>query len=84
MDQKSEMIAKKDIQKLSYEQALEELEHVITGLETGTLALEEMIAQFEVGKELLAHCQNLLDQAELRVRQVEEVNSVNNDDGEAA
>ena len=67
MDQIYKMIAKKDIQKYSYEQALKELEQVITDLETGSLALEEMIVQFELGKELLAHCQNLLDQAELRV-----------------
>ena len=64
------MITKKDIQKLKYEQALEELERVITDLETGSLTLEEMIVQFEIGKELLAHCQNLLDQAELKVVEV--------------
>lgn len=74
------MITKKDIQKLSYEQALKDLEKVITDLETGTLALEEMIAQFEVGKELLTHCQNLLDQAELRVREVGEMEKAITDD----
>ena len=70
MDQTKKMITKKDIQKLKYEQALEELERVITDLETGSLTLEEMIVQFEIGKELLAHCQNLLDQAELKVVEV--------------
>lgn len=70
MNQTKKMITKKDIQKLKYEQALEELERVITDLETGSLTLEEMIVQFEMGKELLAHCQNLLDQAELKVVEV--------------
>ncbi len=75
------MIAKKDIQKLKYEQALKELEQVIANLETGTLALEEMIVQFEFGKELLAHCQGLLDQAELRVGEVGDMeNGISNDD----
>ena len=64
------MTTKQDIQKLKYEQALAELEQVITDLETGSLTLEEMIVRFEMGKELLAHCQELLDRAELKVVEV--------------
>jgi len=76
------MIAKKDIQKLKYEQALAELEQVITDLETGSLTLEEMIVQFENGKELLAHCQELLDQAELKVVEVGDTEKAVLDDQE--
>lgn len=82
MDRTKKMIAKKDIQKLKYEQALAELEQVITDLETGSLTLEEMIVRFEMGKELLAHCQELLDQAELKVVEVGDTEKAVLDDQE--
>ena len=65
------MTAKKDIQKLKYEEALKELEQVLDDLENGSLELEAMLERFELGKELLAHCQSLLEKAELRIREVE-------------
>ncbi|MGV8025942.1 MAG: exodeoxyribonuclease VII small subunit [Anaerolineaceae bacterium] len=64
------MATKKDIQKLKYEQAMQELEQVLTDLENGSLELDAMLERFELGKELLAHCQELLDKAELRIREV--------------
>jgi len=64
------MNAKEDFSKLKYEEALQQLERVISDLESGTLELDEMLARFEQGKDLLAHCQQLLEQAELRVREV--------------
>ena len=67
------MTAKKDIQKLKYEEALKELEQVLDDLENGSLELEAMLERFELGKELLAHCQSLLEKAELRIREVEPV-----------
>ncbi len=64
------MATKKDIQKLKYEQAMQELEQVLADLENGSLELDAMLERFELGKELLAHCQELLDKAELRIREV--------------
>lgn len=64
------MVAKKDIQKLKYEEAVQELEQVLADLENGSLELEVMLERFELGKELLAHCQELLDKAELHIREV--------------
>lgn len=64
------MAIKKDIQKLKYEEAMQELEHVLADLENGSLELDAMLQRFELGKELLTHCQELLDKAELRVREV--------------
>ena len=66
------MTAKKDIQKLKYEEALQELEQVLDELENGSLELEGMLERFELGKELLAHCQSLLEKAELRIREVDQ------------
>lgn len=78
------MDAKSDVSKLKYEEALQQLEQVISDLESGTLQLEEMLACFEQGKELLAHCQQLLDQAELKVREVGQMDDAISDAGDRA
>ena len=57
---------------LSYEEALRELEEILTVLENEAQSLEESMRLFERGKDLLQHCQKLLNQAELRVRILEE------------
>ncbi len=58
----------KDIKDLTYEKALRELQDVVQRLESGDLPLEEAIALFERGQALVAHCGQLLDQAELRLK----------------
>lgn len=63
--------SKPDIQSLSYEQAFQELEEIVYGLETNSKTLEEAMALFERGQSLAQHCAGLLDQAELRVRQLD-------------
>jgi exodeoxyribonuclease VII small subunit len=62
-----------DIAGLSYEQAFAELETIINGLETNQKTLEESISLYERGQALSMYCASLLDQAELRVRQLSDV-----------
>lgn len=57
-------------EKLNYEQAYEELEALVERLESGELALEESLALFERGQALAARCSELLEQAELKLRQL--------------
>lgn len=59
-----------DIQAMSYEQAFAELEDIVNGLESDQKTLDEAMQLFERGQALAQHCANLLDQAELRVRQL--------------
>jgi exodeoxyribonuclease VII small subunit len=59
-----------DNQHLSFEAAYAELEEIITRLDSGDLPLEDSVALFERGRKLAAHCQSLLDNAELRVSQL--------------
>lgn len=61
----------KEIEKLGYEQALAELEEIVQQLENQSLELDVTLSLFERGKNLLAHCQGLLDRAELKVRELE-------------
>ena len=58
------------IEKLSYEQALAELESIVASLEASKLPLEESMALFERGQALSRHCVELLDKAELRIKQL--------------
>lgn len=60
----------KPIAELSYEQALQELEELVSSLETGESDLEAMLLYFERGQALASHCISLLDQAELKIEQV--------------
>ena len=57
-------------EELNYEQAFEELEALVERLESGELALEESLALFERGQALSARCSELLEQAELKLRQL--------------
>jgi len=55
---------------LSYEQALTELETIVASLEANKLPLEESMSLFERGQALTRHCVELLDKAELRIKQL--------------
>ncbi len=57
---------------LTFEQAFAELEESVRTLERGDLPLEESLALYERGQELSAYCTKLLDEAELKVQQVED------------
>jgi exodeoxyribonuclease VII small subunit len=55
---------------LPYDRALAEFQSVVARLEAGGLPLEEVIALFERGVALHAHCESLLSSAELRVQRL--------------
>ena len=65
-----------DIAKLSYEEAYDELEALVARMESGELPLETSVALYERGQKLSAHCQALLEGAELKIKQVDEEDSV--------
>jgi exodeoxyribonuclease VII small subunit len=55
----------------NFESALAELESLVQTMESGKLALEESLAAYQRGAELLKFCQSRLDDAEQRVRVLE-------------
>ena len=59
-----------ELEALSYEQAFNELQVVIDQLETGDKPLEETLDLYELGQTLYRHCTTLLEQAELKVQQL--------------
>jgi len=56
-----------DVSKLSFEDALAELEQIVRGLEGGQQKLEDAITAYERGAALRAHCEAKLAEAEARV-----------------
>ena len=62
------MAKNQDIKELSFEQALKELEGIVSRLERGDVALEESIAIYERGEALRGHCDRVLKQAEAKLR----------------
>ncbi|MDQ7035384.1 MAG: exodeoxyribonuclease VII small subunit [Anaerolineae bacterium] len=61
---------------LSFEAAYTELQAVIEKLESGELSLDESVNLYERGRLLSLHCQSLLDNAELRIKQVNQDGSL--------
>ncbi|GAC1339398.1 MAG: hypothetical protein NVSMB18_07560 [Acetobacteraceae bacterium] len=61
-----------DINGLSFEDALAELERIVRGLEGGQQKLEDAIACYERGAALRRHCEAKLAEAEARVQAIVE------------
>lgn len=53
---------------LNFEQALGELEALVTAMESGDMTLEESLQAFETGVRLARECQQTLQQAEQKVQ----------------
>ena len=53
--------------KLTFEQAMSRLEEIVFRMEAGEAPLEESLALFEEGTQLVRRCTSMLDQAELKV-----------------
>ena len=59
-----------DIAKLSFEEALQELEQIVKRLEGGTGKLDDAIQSYERGTLLKRHCEAKLREAQARVDKI--------------
>jgi exodeoxyribonuclease VII small subunit len=59
-----------DIAKMSFEDALAELEEIVRALEGGKGKLEEAITAYERGAQLKAHCEKKLKEAQAKVEKI--------------
>ncbi|ANK71611.1 exodeoxyribonuclease VII small subunit [Ensifer adhaerens] len=59
-----------DVSALSFEQAVEELERIVSALERGDVALDKSIEIYERGEALKKHCEALLKAAEDRIEKI--------------
>ena len=58
------------IKDLDFEEAMDQLNEIILGLESGEVKLSESVDEFELGSELAKHCKKLLDDAETRINAI--------------
>ena len=65
-----EIIAGQPVEELSFEQAFSELEQIVLALEAGEHTLKAGVSLFERGQALAHRCAALLEQAELKVKQL--------------
>lgn len=64
------MAAPQPIEKLSFEEALGDLENIVRALESGKAPLEESIDQYERGIKLKLHCEKKLKEAQLKIEKI--------------
>ena len=60
----------KPVEGLTYEMAFEELQQIVAALEDEPGSLDRSMSLFERGQALVKRCTQLLDEAELKVRQL--------------
>lgn len=60
-----------DIAKLSFEDALAELETIVRALEQGKGKLDESVAAYERGAALKKHCEKKLAEAAARIEKIQ-------------
>ena len=66
----SENTTQTDIGAMSFEQALAELEKIVSALEQGDVPLDKSIAYYERGEALKNHCDKLLKAAEDKIEKI--------------
>jgi exodeoxyribonuclease VII small subunit len=60
----------KNIESLSFEKALSELQDIVRNIETGKDGLDKIINDYERGNALKKHCENKLAAAKLKVDKI--------------
>ena len=58
--------------KLTFEEALKQLETIAEQIEQGKIGLEESISQYETGMGLVKQCRDILSKAEHKIQQLHE------------
>ena len=58
------------LEKVTFEDALQELEGIVASLECGEVSLDDAIAAFERGTQLKSHCQARLEEARMKVEKI--------------
>ena len=73
-------VQKPDLEKLTFEQAIEALTSIVDNIETGQVPLQESLDQYEKGMALIAHCREILQTAEKKIEEIDIKNSDSDQD----
>jgi len=58
------------VEKMSFEEALVELEDIVRNLESGKSPLDQSISAYERGTALKKHCEKKLHEAQLKIEKI--------------
>ncbi|GAB4162225.1 MAG: exodeoxyribonuclease VII small subunit [Rickettsiaceae bacterium] len=68
------MVYSKSIEKMTFEEALAELEEIVRKIDTGQEDLANAVTSFERGVMLKKHCETMLKNAKLKIEKVTSTN----------
>ena len=60
-----------DLEKLTFEEAIKELEKLVDSLDKGDVSLDEAIAAYDRGSKLKDYCQKKLHDAKMKVETIQ-------------
>tara|TARA_S200000501_G_scaffold363260_1_gene393814 strand:+ start:992 stop:1231 length:240 start_codon:yes stop_codon:yes gene_type:complete len=73
------MTKKNNLENMTFEEALEELELIVNKLEAGEVTLEDAVEAYERGSKLKDQCQRRLNEAKMKVEKIKEGDKENLD-----
>ena len=65
-----------DLEKLTFEDAMKELEKLVDSLDKGDVSLDEAIAAYDRGSQLKDYCQKKLHEAKMKVETIQSLDNV--------
>ena len=64
------------LEKLSFEEAMRELEKLVDSLDKGEVSLDEAIAAYDRGAQLKDYCQKKLQEAKMKIETIQSSDNV--------
>ena len=64
------------IEKLTFEDAMKELEKIVDSLDKGDVSLDEAIAAYDRGSQLKDYCQKKLHEAKMKVETIQSSDNI--------
>ena len=65
-----------ELEKLTFEEAIKELELLVDSLDKGDISLDEAIAAYDRGSQLKDHCQKKLNEAKMKVETIQSSDNI--------
>ena len=65
-----------DLEKLTFEKAMKELEELVDSLDKGDISLDEAIAAYDRGSQLKDYCQKKLQEAKMKVETIQSTDNI--------
>ena len=64
------------LEKLTFEEAMKELELLVDSLDKGDISLDQAIAAYDRGSQLKDHCQKKLNEAKMKVETIQSSDNI--------